>query len=102
MARTKSPMRLVAPDEAAPKPAVPKSITEAADAGSTRELLVAMRARIAKTVEDPNCPPRDLAARSRRLQEWVRDIDAIDAREAQEGVDGAGEVSDEEFDASAV
>lgn len=95
-------MRLVAPDEAAPKPAKPKSITEAADAGSTRELLVAMRARIAKTVEDPNCPPRDLAALSRRLQELVRDIDAIDAREAQEGEGGAGEVSDEEFDASAI
>ncbi len=59
-----------------------------------------MRARIAKAVEDPNTPARDLAALTKRLIEVVRDIEAIDARD-EDGDDGA-EVDDGEFDASAV
>lgn len=77
-----------------------KSVTEAADKGTTRELLVAMRARIAKAVEDPNTPARDLAALTKRLVEVVRDIEAIDARQAEEDTGVA--VPDEDFDASAV
>ena len=92
-------LRTVAPDEKAP-PSKPKTITEAADGGTTRELLVAMRARIAKAVEDANTPARDLAALTKRLVEVVRDIEAIDAREDEAG-DG-GEVADEEFDAAAI
>lgn len=94
----RKPLRAVAPDE---KPqSRPKTITQAADSGTTRELLVAMRARIAKAVEDANTPARDLAALTKRLVEVVRDIEAIDAREQQEA-DGAG-VPDEAFDASAI
>jgi ribosome-binding protein aMBF1 (putative translation factor) len=90
-------LRAVAPDETS---AAPKTVTQAADAGSTRELLVAMRARIAKAVEDANTPARDLAALTKRLVEVVRDIETIDAREAQET--RSGDVPDEAFDASAV
>jgi hypothetical protein len=94
----RKPLRAVAPGE---QPASrPKTITEAASDGSTRELLVAMRARIAKAVEDPNTPARDLAALTKRLVEVVRDIEAIDARE-EESTD-RGEVPDAAFDASAV
>jgi hypothetical protein len=83
-----------------PAPA-PKSVTEAAATGTQRELLVSLRTRVAEAVEDPNCPPRDLAALSRRLQELSKEIAAIDAREAQEaGADA--EVGDGEFDASAI
>ena len=97
----RKPLRAVAPGEkAAPAPKKVKSVTEAADAGSTRELLVAMRARIAKAVEDPNTPARDLAALTKRLVEVVRDIEAIDAREEENP--HAGVVADEAFDASAV
>jgi ribosome-binding protein aMBF1 (putative translation factor) len=92
---------VVADDEAPPPPAKPKTVTEAADKGTTRELLVAMRARIATAVEDPNTPARDLAALTKRLVEVVRDIEAIDAREKQDGASGA-EVEDGRFDASAV
>lgn len=81
--------------------ATPKSITEAASHGTHRELLVAMRDRIAKAVEDPECPPRDLASLSRRLHELSKDIEQHDAVEAQE-VAGGGEVADETFDASAI
>lgn len=93
-------LRPVAPDERA-KPGPPKSITEAASNGTTRELLAAMRARIAKAVEDPNTPARDLAALTKRLVEVVRDIEAIDAREEQEAAK-RGDVGDGRFDASAI
>lgn len=86
---------------AADAPAVPKSITEAASTGTHRELLVAMRDRIAKAVEDPKCPPRDLASLSRRLHELSKDIEQHDAVEAQE-VARSGDVADEKFDASAI
>ena len=93
----RSTLRPVAPGERAEKA---KTITQAAEKGTTRELLVAMRARIAKAVEDPNTPARDLAALTKRLVEVVRDIEAIDARAEQEGTsDGR---TDEAFDASAV
>jgi ribosome-binding protein aMBF1 (putative translation factor) len=95
------PLRAVAPGEKAP-PSKPKSITEAADSGTTRELLVAMRARIAKAVEDANTPARDLAALTKRLVEVVRDIEAIDARSEQDGADSGNQVEDGHFDASAV
>jgi ribosome-binding protein aMBF1 (putative translation factor) len=92
----RKPLRAVAPDERPSGP--PKSITEAADKGTTRELLVAMRARIAKAVEDANTPARDLAALTKRLVEVVRDIEAIDAREQQEG-SKSGPTADEEWTA---
>lgn len=82
-------LRVVASDETA-QPARSKTVTEAAE-GSTRELLVAMRTRIAKAVEDPNTPARDLAALTKRLVEVVRDIEAIDARDAQEATSGPTE-----------
>lgn len=100
MAR-KTSLRAVGDDETPKPPAKPKTVTEAADKGTTRELLVAMRARIAKAVEDPNTPARDLAALTKRLVEVVRDIEAIDAREEQEA-QRAGPVSDESFNAEAL
>jgi hypothetical protein len=75
-------------------------VTAAAESGTTRELLVAMRSRIAMAVEDPNTPARDLAALTKRLVEVVRDIQAIDEREEQEIHDGP--VPDADFDASAI
>lgn len=72
----KAPLRSVAPDEKA-VPAKPKSILEAAESGSRIEELRAMRRRIARTLDDPNTPARDLAALSRRQLEIGREIEAI-------------------------
>ena len=97
-------LRAVAPTERARRPRAktrPKSVTEAADKGTTRELLVAMRTRIATAVEDPNTPARDLAALTKRLVEVNRDIEAIDARVEQEASTG-DPVTDGAFDASAI
>lgn len=88
-------LRAVGADEAPPRL---KTVTEAADSGTTRELLVAMRARIAKAVEDANTPARDLAALTKRLVEVVRDIEAIDAREQQEA-GRSGPTADEQWSA---
>ena len=90
-------LRAVAEDE---KPPVAKSVTEAARSGTTRELLSAMRGRIASAVEDPNTPARDLAALTKRLVEVVRDIEAIDAR--TEEAESHANVEDGKFDAAAV
>ena len=76
------------------------SVVEAAEDGSTRDLLVAMRARIAMAVGDPETPARDLAALTKRLVEVVRDIEAIGARDEEAGANA--EVEDGEFDASEV
>ena len=99
MASRKTPLRTVKPGEKAASK--PKTVTEAASDGTTRELLVAMRERIAKAVEDPNTPARDLAALTKRLMEVARDIEAIDARADQDEVEGAA-VPSKSFDASAV
>lgn len=90
------PLRAVKPGETAPRRRV-KSITTAANGGDHRELLVALRSRVAKTVENPNCPPRDLAALSRRLIEINKEIEAIDAKAAEEQ-DGEP-TADEEWEA---
>ncbi|WP_328382951.1 hypothetical protein OHQ88_10610 [Micromonospora zamorensis] len=100
-ARKAAPLRVVAAGEKPAPPRKPKTVTEAADEGTTRELLVAMRSRIAKAVEDPNTPARDLAALTKRLTEVVKDIEAIDARDDQEA-ERAGPVADEAFNAAAI
>lgn len=96
----KRTLRSVSADEKPPIPTKPKTVTEAAKNGSTRELLSATRDRIAVAVEDPNTPARDLAALSKRLMETVREIEAIDARTEEAGSDA--QVSDGEFNADAV
>lgn len=97
----RKPLRVIGMDERSAAAGPAKSVTEAADSGTTRELLVAMRARIAKAVEDPNTPARDLAALTKRLVEVVRDIEAIDARAEQQS-SRRGEVGDGRFDVSAI
>lgn len=91
-----------APKRAPKAPVKPPTVSEAATKGSTRDLLVAMRDRIAKAVENEKTAAKDLAALSNRLMQIVRDIEAIDAREGQEDADRANDVEDGKFDASAV
>lgn len=76
------------------------SVTEAASDGSRLELLVAMRARVASAVEDPNTPPRDLAALTRRLLEIANEIASIEAQMelAEDSVAAAVALPDESFD----
>ncbi len=101
MEARKQTLRAVAPNEVAPE-YKPKTVTQAASAGTTRELLVSMRDRVATNVENANTPARDLAALTKRLMEIVRDIEAIDARNEQEAGEDAAETEDGDFDAASV
>lgn len=80
----------------------PLSLGEAATAGDSRAMLVAMRKRISDAIASPDCSTRDLASLSKRLMEIQRDIEAHDAREEQEASENAAEVPDEKFDAAAI
>ncbi len=66
-------LRAVSSDETPQK----LSILEAAERGSRLEELKAMRRRIARAMDDPNTPARDLAALSRRQLEIGREVEAI-------------------------
>lgn len=77
-------------------------MSEAAASGDHRALLVAMRERIATTVSNPDCPPRDLAALTRRLQDIAKEIEAIDLRAKEEGADAADVADDEGWNAEAL
>ena len=69
-----------------------KTIMQAADDGTRRELLVAVRARVAAAVQDPDTPARDLGTLTRRLMEIAREIDQIDSSDSQQrGYPGCGD-----------
>jgi hypothetical protein len=90
-------LRAVGPGEKTSKPRV-LTVTKAAAEGTPRELLMAMRDRVAKDVENPNTPSRDLAALTRRLMEITKEIEAVDARAREDG-DGAEPTPDEAWTA---
>lgn len=92
-------LRPVSEDERATES--PKTVADAAKVGDQRAALVAMRQRIAKEIDNPNTPARDLAALTKRYVEVDRDIEAIDARAAQDAAKSEA-VADGEFDASAI
>lgn len=94
------PLRAVAPGEKKPQPKK-QSVAEAAASGDHRDLLVAMRERIARAVSDSDCPPRDLAALTRRLQDISKEIEVLDLRAREEGADVA-DAEDADWDASAI
>lgn len=59
-----------------------KNLFSAATSGSHEEMLVALRARIAKEIQDdPEMTPRDLATLSRQLREINKELAAIQAPE---------------------
>ena len=97
-------LRAVQSGEQSPEPRKPQTVAEAAESGDTLATLVAMRDRISKAVSSPDCPPRDLAALTRRLQEIIKDIDAKLAQNRQESErrGGHGGAADGSFDASAI
>lgn len=91
----KAPLRSVKPDESRPAPK--QTVAQAAATGDHRALLVAMRERIAQAVSSADCPPRDLAALTRRLQDIAKEIEAIDLRAKEEGADADDTALDEEW-----
>lgn len=92
------PSRLkVVTDKTPRTPRLPATVKTAADKGSRRELLVALRSRIAVDIDNPNTPPRDLAALSRRLLEIVKEIEALDAESRTDDIGQAAGTADEQW-----
>ncbi|MFY0406903.1 hypothetical protein [Solicola sp. PLA-1-18] len=91
-------LRAVAEGETAAR-RVPRSITEAVKDGTTLDLLLAMRVRLAAALDDPNMRGADLAALSRRMLETAKEIETFEQRDA---VDDQTPIADDRFDASAV
>lgn len=56
-------------------------------------LLRSMRRRIAEAVNNPDCPARDLASLSRRLQDVSREVTTLEEKERQEGKKKGGGTS---------
>lgn len=69
-------------------PAKARTIADAAANGTQRELLEATRDRIARALDDPKCPPRDLASLTKRLTDIADTIAALDLRAKEEGAEG--------------
>ena len=83
-------------------PAPKMSVAQAAATGDHKSLLVSMRERIAQAVSDPDCPPRDLASLTRRLQDISKEIESIDLRAREEGSDATDVAADEAWNAEAL
>lgn len=94
----KRPLRAVTPDDAPPR-RPPLTVKDAADSGHRRDLLVALRSRIAKDIDSTTTPARDLAALSRRLLEIAKEIEAIDAEAHDDDVSAAAATPDEKWSA---
>jgi hypothetical protein len=78
------------------------TVSQAATKGTQRDLLVAMRDRLAIAVSDLTTSPRDLAALTRRLQDIAKEIEAIDLRAKEEGEDADEAAPDEAWDEEAL
>jgi hypothetical protein len=72
-------------------------VSEAAADGTHRELLLALSARIARTVEATDCNPVALAALSRQLTLISKELSVIDAHVDDE-LAGAAALPDEAWD----
>lgn len=99
MAR-QSAVRAVEPRRAPQRRSRPLTVSAAAKDGDRRKLLVALRSRIAQSVEDPKTPARDLAALSKRLLEIVREIELIDAEATVDDVGSAASTPDQKWTAA--
>lgn len=84
-----------------PKVAPQQTVAQAAASNDHRALLVAMRDRIASTISKPDCPPRDLASLTRRLQDIAKEIEVLDLRAKEDGADADDVAEDEALTAEA-
>jgi hypothetical protein len=66
------------PAKRAPRKIVPKSVAAAAASGDRRQLLVALRNRIAQAIDDPKTTGPALAALIKQQRDIAAEIHAID------------------------
>ncbi|WP_218938076.1 hypothetical protein [Actinomyces culturomici] len=79
----------------------PNSVFVAARSGDDLQLLIATRDRVAKAIDDPMTPARDLAALTKRIVDITQQIKARKEEDEGDEDDGGG-AEDEEFDPASV
>ena len=94
-------LRAVGPDEK-PQPKIPKTITEAVESGTSRDVLASMRRILAQKLDDGDVSSNSLASVSKEMRELDRLIRQMDAHAAEAAAGKYGNADDESFDASAV
>ena len=77
----------------------PATVRSAAEGGSRRELLTALRSRIAMGIDNPNTPAQALAALSLRLLDIARELELLDAAEKADGIGEAAATPDRQWTA---
>lgn len=95
--RRKAPLRVVQEDEVQPRP---KTLEEAVDGGTYREILIAQRAEIAKSIPSEKGPAK--AALHRQLFLIAKEIEDLDARVREGGAEDGDLPEDEAWDGTAI
>jgi hypothetical protein len=85
-------LRAVEPGEKSQKKL---TVTEAAALNDHREMLVALRARIARSVEAADCSPVALAALSRQMVLISKELSVLDSAAEDDPVGVAAKTADE-------
>ena len=95
-------VRVVGPDEELPQPTEPISLSEAVEIGDYLGILRAQRRDIVSSLPEEKGPAK--AALHRQLALISKEIQAIEAKAAQEAEEGAGSgvINDETWDAEAL
>lgn len=94
-------MRAVGADEKLVKPDVPLSLDQAVATGDYLKILIAQRYEIAQAIPNEKGPAK--AALHRQLSIVAKEIEAIEAANAsRQESESSEEVTDGEFDATAV
>lgn len=91
-------LRAVKPGEKPPRKRK-LTVTQAAKGDDHRDLLAALRDRIAGTIENPNCPPVALAALSRQLVSISKELAVLDTVAGEDPVAVAAATPDEDWHA---
>ena len=92
-------LRVVSEADEPRRKSAPSTVAQAVKDGSSKDVLMTLRARIAQTIDDPGTPPRDLAALSRRLVDIDKELRSMDVAEREEAVQGGEAAGDEEWEA---
>ena len=93
----KRPSLNVVKDDAPPRTRRSATVRAAAEGGNRRELLTALRSRIAMGIDNPNTPAQALAALSLRLLDIARELELLDAAEKADGIGEAAATPDRQW-----
>jgi hypothetical protein len=75
------------------------TVTQAAKGDSHRELLAALRSRLAAAIESPSCPAVAVAALSRQLTLISKELSIMDTTSGEDAVTVAARTPDEGWSA---